>query len=161
MSYTLTKKDGLSTVSFEILGEPASKANSRRLVYFGKRPAFIKSNKARSYTESFRSQCPNLDIPISGDVIVTINIWYASRRPDLDESIILDAMQGLIYVNDRQVKVKHIYWHLDKDNPRSQICVQEICSVTPDRKRRGHEEEQEDGNRSGKVVGRRKRGRDT
>jgi hypothetical protein len=32
-------------------------------------------------------------------------------------------MQDLIYVNDRQVKEKHIYWGLDKNNPRSEITV--------------------------------------
>ena len=33
--------------SFTIDGEPASKANSRKIVMFGKRPAVIKSDKAR------------------------------------------------------------------------------------------------------------------
>lgn len=110
-------------VSFVVLGEPASKANSRRLVRFGNRPAFIKSQKARDYTDSFKLQCPKLDPLMDGDLSVTMTIFYASRRPDLDESVILDSMQDLIYENDRQVKEKHIYWGLDKENPRSEITV--------------------------------------
>lgn len=110
-------------VSFIVLGEPASKANSRKLVRFGNRPAFIKSQKARDYTDTFKLQCPKLDPLMEGDVSVTMTIYYASRRPDLDESVILDAMQDLIYENDRQVKEKHIHWGLDKENPRAEITV--------------------------------------
>jgi hypothetical protein len=33
-------------------------------------------------------------------------------------------MQGLVYENDRQVKAKHIYHGLDKDNPRAEIKVE-------------------------------------
>lgn len=52
---------GKNSVSFTIYGEPASKANSRKLVTFGKRPAFIKSDKARAYLKDFHSQVPSLD----------------------------------------------------------------------------------------------------
>ncbi len=114
---------------FVVYGEPASKANSRRLVSFkrsggGSRPALIKSQKALDYNEAFRTQCPKLSPLMEGDVSVTITIYYASRRPDLDESVILDAMQGLVYLNDRQVKEKHIFWGLDKTNPRAEIIVE-------------------------------------
>ena len=30
-------------------------------------------------------------------------------------------MQGKIYVNDRQVKQKHIYWGLDRERPRTHL----------------------------------------
>jgi len=109
--------------SISILGEPASKANSRRMVLIGGKPRLIKSKKALDYCKAFASQCPTLDDVIECDVVVWIDIYYASRRPDLDESIILDELQGRIYKNDRQVKEKHIVWHLDRDNPRSEIRV--------------------------------------
>ena len=108
---------------FVILGEPASKANSRKIVNFGKRMALIKSQKARDYEKLFADQCPVLKNLIETDVKVELIIYYASRRPDLDESVILDCMQGFIYKNDRQVKKKIINWGLDRDNPRSEIKV--------------------------------------
>ena len=104
-------------------GEPASKANSRQIVMFGKRPAIIKSKKARDYVKTFEKQATSLETLLEGDLAVHITIYYASRRPDLDESVILDCMEGVIYVNDRQVKEKHIFHGLDKDNPRSEIFV--------------------------------------
>ena len=109
-------------VSFTIFGEPASKANSRR--WTGK--FFIKSEKALNYGKAFKQQCPVLDPLMDGDLKVTIKIWYASRRPDLDPSLILALMQHCIYVNDRQIKEQHLYWGLDKKNPRSDIMVEKL-----------------------------------
>lgn len=111
-------------IFFVVLGEPASKANSRQLVRLNGRPAFIKSKKARDYVNAFQLQCPKRSVLMQEDLSVTIKIYYATRRPDLDESVILDAMQGLIYENDRQVKEKHVYHALDKNNPRAEIKVQ-------------------------------------
>ena len=109
-----------------VAGEPASKANSRQIVMFGKRPAIIKSKKARDYVKAFEKQVKPLTSLLEGDLAVHITIYYASRRPDLDESVILDCMERVIYGNDRQVKEKHIFHGLDKDNPRSEIFVWRI-----------------------------------
>jgi Holliday junction resolvase RusA-like endonuclease len=68
---------------------------------------------------------------MTGDLRVTLHIFYASRRPDLDESLILDLMQGLIYENDRQVKERHCYWGLDPENPRSEIIIEKIPEIAP------------------------------
>lgn len=104
-------------------GEPASKANSRRVVKIGSMSRLIKSQKALTYSEVFKAQAKPVSPLITQDVRVTMFIYYASRRPDLDESLILDLLQGVFYVNDRQVKEKHIYWGLDKENPRAEIIV--------------------------------------
>ena len=110
--------------SFVVWGEPASKANSRRIVKRGGRMMSIKSEKALSYSDYFRQQVAELDLAVlEGDVCVIMDIFYASRRPDLDESLILDLMQGVVYLNDRQVKEKHIHWHLDREHPRCHIYV--------------------------------------
>jgi len=120
--------------NFIVYGEPASKANSRKIVHFGKRMGVIKSQKARDYEKIFASQCPQLENLIETNVKVELIIYYASRRPDLDESVVLDCMQGKIYVNDRQVKQKHIYWGLDRERPRTHVRVSplETCSVPSD-----------------------------
>lgn len=115
-------EEAKSTISFTILGEPASKANSRR--WTGK--LFIKSAKALAYSKAFKEQCPVLDPLMDGDLRVTIKIWYASRRPDLDASLIFDLMQGYIYENDRQVREQHLFWGLDKENPRAEITVEKM-----------------------------------
>ena len=121
----------LQSLSQIIFGEPASKANSRRVVHYGGMSRLIKSAKALSYSDVFRQQCKPLATLMKGDLRVTLHIFYASRRPDLDESLILDLMQGLIYENDRQVKERHCYWVLDPDNPRAEIIIEKIPEVAP------------------------------
>jgi Holliday junction resolvase RusA-like endonuclease len=121
----------LQALSQIIFGEPASKANSRRVVRYGGMSRLIKSAKALSYSDAFKQQCGKLPTLMTGDLRVTLHIFYASRRPDLDESLILDLMQGLIYENDRQVKERHCYWGLDPDNPRAEIIIERIPDVAP------------------------------
>ena len=108
-------------IAFTILGEPASKSNSRKVVKFGERSAMIKSDKARAYERDALRQIPpqcrlRLDCPVS----ITLRIYYATERPDLDESLILDVLQDRykklgaervliqhgVYQNDRQVREK-------------------------------------------------------
>jgi hypothetical protein len=109
-----------------IEGEAASKSNSRRFVNFGGKPRFIKSKKALSYSDAFRAQVPELEVKLEGDLFFGAKIYYSSRRPDLDESLILDLLQDRVYTNDRQVKCKFVMWGLDKDYPRAEIFV---CSL--------------------------------
>jgi Holliday junction resolvase RusA-like endonuclease len=124
-----TNAQALSQIFFTIFGEPASKANSRRLVTRGGKPMFIKSQKALDYAGAFKRQAPET-VPMECDVKVTMTIYYASRRPDLDESLVLDLLQGVAYLNDRQVKEKHICWALDKDLPRCEIMVTPWSGLT-------------------------------
>lgn len=120
-----TNTNTTQALAFMVLGEPASKANSRKMVYVRGKPMFIKSKKALDYAAAFKQQVRGVKM-FTGDVKIFIRIWYASRRPDLDESLILDLLQGVAYENDRQVKEKHIYWGLDKENPRCEIRVEAI-----------------------------------
>lgn len=124
-------------IAFTIRGEPASKANSRQLVQFGDRPAIIKSAKARDYEKAARLQIPVwAKVMLDGPVRVTLRIWYASQRPDLDESVVLDVLQAKIksgevlqkgvYRNDRQVREKHVYHGIDKRNPRTEVEIEPL-----------------------------------
>jgi Holliday junction resolvase RusA-like endonuclease len=133
MDNIVSQKPELATLSFTLYGEPASKSNQRRLVSHKGKPRFIKSKKAINYVMAVRMQLAHRNIiifPKDIDVAVTMKIYYASRRPDLDESVILDALQNIVYVNDRQVKEKHIYWGLDKHEPRCEIEIRSIVVGT-------------------------------
>lgn len=121
-------------IKLTILGECASKANSRRLVKFGSRVASIKSTKALNYEQSTLSQIPeSAKLMLEGELRADIQIYYASNRPDLDESVLLDCLQAKfkkgelvrkgVYINDRQVREKHIYHGIDKVNPRAEIEI--------------------------------------
>lgn len=121
-------------VTYIVYGEPASKANSRRIVRIGKRMASIKSAKALSYADAFVMQAPVLDELLEGEIRADITIYYASQRPDLDESLILDLLQGRAYRNDRQVRERHVYHEIDRERPRAEIVL------TQRERRRGNAE---------------------
>lgn len=119
--------------SFWTDGAPFSKANSRRLVNIKdkigrSRVASIKSESALAFSDSFLVQCPTLRPMFTGDVHLDIDIFYPDRRRDLDESLVLDLMQGRIYVNDRQVKSRRVRWGLSKDKPGIRITIRP-CSA--------------------------------
>jgi Holliday junction resolvase RusA-like endonuclease len=140
-------------IQFTILGEPASKANSREIVTFGrgenKRAAVIKSEKARDYeADALRQIPPAARQQLQGPVRVTLRIFYATERPDLDESVVLDVLQDRwskekkddagrvirprtlvqrgVYANDRQVREKHVFHGIDKRNPRTEVLVEPL-----------------------------------
>ncbi len=130
-------------IKFTIFGEPASAKNSRKQASVGKpgakRTIWIKSEKARNYEHDALRQIPPIArVQLQGPVCVTLRIWYATERPDLDESLILDILQNRfkgkaparqlvqkgVYCNDRQVKEKHVYWGKDPLAPRTEVSVE-------------------------------------
>lgn len=128
-------------IRFTIRGQAASKANSRRLVNFGERLASVKSKPALAFERDAIRQIPAFARQrLEGPVRVTLRIFYTSERPDLDESLVLDAMQDRwhghgerrqlvqsgVYRNDRQVREKHIFWGLDPANPRVEVEVEAV-----------------------------------
>ena len=123
-------------VEFTIYGEPASKSNSRRLVLMKGRPAFIKSKKALDYLKDFNCQCPTLDPLIEDDCAVEMTIYYRTRRPDLDASLLFDALQKKIIKNDRQIKEMHLFHGIDRENPRAEIKISTI-KKPPSKKKGG------------------------
>lgn len=116
----------MQSLSYVIIGEAASKSNSSRIVFLGRRPRIIKSHKALGFVAKVKKQLKPAKKLLEGDLAVEIHMWYKSRRPDLDESLVLDCLQGIAYKNDRQIKEKHVYHHLDKLKPRVHITVSVI-----------------------------------
>jgi hypothetical protein len=134
-------------IALTIIGEPASKANSRKIVTIANRPSCIKSEKARGFEASALKQIPPAARQqLKGPVRVTMRIYYASERPDLDESIVLDVLQDRfktvkrgetkervlvqrgVYCNDRQVREKHVFHAIDRKNPRAEIIVEPLVA---------------------------------
>lgn len=131
----------VEAVRFVILGEPASKANSRQIVLIAGRPKVIKSQKARDYERDALLQIPAAaKVMFACPVRVTMTIYYASERPDLDESVVLDVLQAKcegtgkdrkvirrgVYFNDRQVREKHVFHAIDRIKPRAEVEIEPI-----------------------------------
>jgi Holliday junction resolvase RusA-like endonuclease len=121
-------------IEMTILGEPASKSNSREFSLnrrTGQRFS-RKSDKAQSFVGSFLAQVPpefkglmlgSEKTPLRANV----SVWYASYKPDVDVELVFDCLQlAKVVSNDRWIREKHIYGHIDKANPRIEIRIEEI-----------------------------------
>jgi Holliday junction resolvase RusA-like endonuclease len=139
-----------NAIAFTLIGEAASKANSRKIVTIGGKPSSIKSAKARGFEKSALYQIPVWARQrLEGPVRVTMRMFYASERPDLDESLVLDILQDRwvntkpknpivpprrelaqagVYRNDRQVREKHVFHAIDRNNPRVEIVVEALVA---------------------------------
>lgn len=118
--------------------QPYSKANSRRpasgVSKSGKKfTRFIKSENGMNFDAVAKSskvvyrEMDSYDIrPYACDVVAFALLCYRSRRSDVDESLLLDSMQGKLYENDRQVRYKVIAGAIDGGRPRAVILVKPI-----------------------------------
>lgn len=117
-------------ITLKINGELCSKSNSRRIVTRGKYPRIIKSEKALMFEASALLQISQQlkdHKPFDSYVGIEIHVWYASRRPDLDVSLIQDILEkAKIYKNDRQVAEIKALKYLDKNNPRVIAKIYEL-----------------------------------
>ena len=114
-----------------IYGKCASKANGRQLV---KRKCkvkgrvitiSIKSDAALQFVKDLKKQIRKR-VFLEGDLKAIFNIYYPSKRNDLDESLVMDGLEGLLYKNDRQIKKKVVEKFWDKENPRVEFEIEEI-----------------------------------
>jgi Holliday junction resolvase RusA-like endonuclease len=144
-------------VEFTILGELCSMKNSRQIVVIKGNPSVIKSSKARAYERTALLQIPShARIQLQGPVRATLRVFYASERPDLDESLLLDILQSKyewvegryakqangsfvaerrkelvragVYLNDRQVREKHVFHFIDRGNPRVEVEIEPMVA---------------------------------
>lgn len=69
--------------------------------------------------------------PISGDVSLTGVVYFKNRRRDLDNAIkpLLDALEGIAFANDRQVRRIDLRARIDRANPRVEV---EVAAITRD-----------------------------
>lgn len=69
--------------------------------------------------------------PPHGDVSVTVHVYRPRAQGDLDNTlkVLLDALNGIAYVDDSQVISLHAFRHDDKARPRVEIEVEVVRDV--------------------------------
>lgn len=115
-------------IALTILGQPVSMKNDYVIAFSRKQNRYFLApgKKVKGYARDFSKQALCLSPLIECEVSVTMRLFYASRRSDLNEDQILDLLQKRVYRNDRQVWEKHVYKAIDKANPRAEIIVAPI-----------------------------------
>lgn len=131
----------LPTVDIVIRGQVPSKSNCLKPTIIGgvnvpRRASIGKTKELEAYELSFAGQVPVEHRGLSmGPFIAILHVFEGSRRPDLDNAgkVVLDCLQKVtpkrdkktnltaVIQNDRYLRALHMFWGLDKDNPRVRI----------------------------------------
>ena len=85
------------------------------------------SAEARAYRLLVASLCASHGItPLVGDVSFEASVYRPQKRGDLDNrlKIILDALQGHAFSDDKQITAIRLSRHDDKANPRVEVTIE-------------------------------------
>lgn len=66
--------------------------------------------------------------PISEAVEAHITLYFGDKRKrdwDNFHKLSMDALEGIVLVNDNQIQVAHVFKDYDKENPRIEIEISE------------------------------------
>lgn len=93
-----------------------------------------KSNEARAYQGNVGLLARAAGMkPITGDVSVSVWVYRPAKRGDLDNvacKVVLDALKGCAFNDDKQVAEIHAYRGDDKANPRVEVRIEPVPGVT-------------------------------
>lgn len=112
-----------------IYGQPPSKSNSYKIIKLGRIHKLGKTDVTKRYEQSFFMQCSLRRKMISKRFKITLDVYFSSDRPDLDnaQKIILDCLQTCEAIkNDRLCSEIHARKLIDKKNPRIEFTIEEL-----------------------------------
>lgn len=94
-----------------------------------------KSKEASAYqfTAAAMARSQGMLPIVDGEVRVTIDVYRPAKRGDVDNSvkILVDALKGIAFTDDKQVKRIEIERHdTDRHHPRAVVTVEAIESQT-------------------------------
>ena len=110
-----------------ILGQPPSKSNAYRIITIHGHGSLAKTQATKKYEESFFMQCGIRNANIDKRFKLTMDVYFSSDRPDLDNSckVVLDSLQQCHAIkNDRLCSEIHARKLIDKDNPRIEFVIE-------------------------------------
>ena len=110
-----------------IKGNTPSNSNCYKVIRLGNRCGLGKQKKLESYENSFKLQMLNYKYNlIESEFKFIIDVYYDSRRPDLDNSlkVVLDCLQKAeVIKNDNKCIEIIAKKHLDKIDPRIEFSL--------------------------------------
>lgn len=112
-----------------IYGQPPSKSNEKKIVYFKGHAGIAKTRQQKLYEQSFFMQCGLRSLRIATKFKLTVDVYFKSNRPDLDNAmkIILDCLQACgVVENDRLCSEIYARKLIDKVNPRIEFEIEEL-----------------------------------
>lgn len=86
----------------------------------------VKSSEARAYQAQVRLMNVGHSGVLASAVVVTCFVFRPAKRGDLDNTlkVMLDALKGIAFIDDKQVVELHAKRFDDKNNPRAEVWVE-------------------------------------
>ena len=114
-------------MKYIIAGNVPSKSNQYKVIKLGNKCSLGKQAQLKSYENSFKLQILNYKYElIESNFKFIIDVYYDSRRPDLDNSlkVVLDCLQKAQAIkNDNKCLEIIAKKHLDKEKPRIEFEI--------------------------------------
>ena len=92
-----------------------------------RRNRIVVTDEALAYKDEVRLQLSQY-APLMGNVAVNFTVFRPAKRGDLDNyaKVMFDALNGLVWKDDKQVVEIHSFRDDDKYNPRVEFLVYEV-----------------------------------
>ena len=93
----------------------------------------ITSSEAQNYRAAVAALLYQYHVePLTGAVCVSISVYRQRKAGDLDNriKIVLDALQGICYIDDKQVTELHAFMFDDRQHPR---CIVDVVPTAQER----------------------------
>jgi crossover junction endodeoxyribonuclease RusA len=90
------------------------------------RGRIVKSDEARQYQHDAGNLARQAGVELlTGAVGLELRFYRPQRRGDLDNrlKVLVDALQGVLYTDDKQVKEIHAYLDDDRERPRVEVTA--------------------------------------
>lgn len=89
-----------------------------------------KSAEAKAWSEEVLWTTKN-QTPLTGDCAVFLTYYFPTKSRDIDGSIkiSMDTLQGIAFVNDRQVTILVVEKRIDKQHPRMEVEVRAVSGA--------------------------------
>jgi Holliday junction resolvase RusA-like endonuclease len=118
-------------MNITLLGEPKSTQHIYKMSCVGGFARMYMSSEGKALKESYQWQAKSQHSgpPFEGPVSVSIVLYFQTKRQgdwDNFHKISMDALTGIVWVDDKQIKSARVTMSYDKKNPRIEIEVSRL-----------------------------------
>ena len=120
-------------INITLLGSPQSTNHIYKSHCKFGRPCVYMSKEGKQLKEDYQWQIKSQyhGEVLTSDLKMTVELWFGTKRKhDVDNynKLILDALSGLVYEDDKQIIELTVRKGYDKKNPRAEVKIEFINS---------------------------------
>ena len=123
-------------LSLVLSGNPQSTNHIYKATCRGCFASIYMSKKGKDLKEDYKWQVKSQyhGKPLTQDLKMALDLFFGDKRVrDIDNynKLILDALSGLVFEDDKQIQELNIKKFYDKENPRCNIKIYKVYPLSP------------------------------